>query len=56
MEFQNCKCSVHKDVDASKYCIECNSYFCNKCEKHHSEILKAHHIFPSDIYNDELFT
>ena len=56
MEFQNYKCSVHKDVDASKYCIECNSYFCNKCEKHHSEILKAHHIFPSDLYNDELFT
>ena len=56
MEFQNYKCSVHKDIDASKYCQECRVYFCNKCEKLHSEILKNHHIFPSDKDVNELFT
>ena len=48
MEFQNNKCSseVHKDIEASKFCQECNLYFCDKCEKQHSELIKSHHIFP----------
>ena len=58
MEFQNFKCSFedHKDIDASKYCQECNVYLCNKCEKLHSELFKNHHTFQLDINFNELFT
>ena len=56
MEDLNYKCSLHKEVDACKYCQECNTYFCNKCEKHHSEIFKSHHVFQIDKNADELFT
>ena len=56
MEDLNYKCSLHKEVDACKYCQECNTYFCNKCEKHHSELLKHHHVFQIDKNADELFT
>ena len=56
MESQNYICSVHKDVDASKYCAECNLYFCNKCEKHHSEIFKNHQTFIPDKNINEIFT
>ena len=58
MEFQNHKCSseVHKDIDASKYCQECNVYLCNKCEKLHSELFENHQTFQIDKDTDELFT
>ena len=56
MEDLNYKCSLHEEVDACKYCQECNTYFCNKCEKHHSELLKHHHVFQIDKNADELFT
>ena len=58
MDIQNFKCSFeeHKDIDASKYCQECNVYFCNKCEKLHSELFKNHHTFPLDKNSNELFT
>ena len=58
MEFQNHKCSseVHKDIDASKYCQECNVYLCNKCEKFHSELFSNHQVFNLDKQNDNIFT
>ena len=40
MQDQNYKCSVHKDIDAIRYCGECNAFYCNKCEKLHSELNK----------------
>ena len=56
MEDKNYKCSGHKDIDASIYCHECNAYFCNKCVKIHSELVKNHHTFHIDKDTDELFT
>ena len=56
MEGQNYKCKVHIDIDATKCCGECNTYFCTKCEKYHSEIFKNHKTFRLDNDADELFT
>ena len=58
MELQKHKCSFedHKNIDAIKYCQECNIYLCNKCENLHSGLFKNHHIFPLDKDADELFT
>ena len=56
MQDQNYKCSVHKDTDAIRCCGECKAYYCNKCEKSHSELLKHHHIFQIDKNTDKLFT
>ena len=56
MEDQNYKCSLHKEIDACKYCQECIAYFCNNCEKSHSELLKHHHLFLIEKNTDELFT
>ena len=58
MELQKQKCSFedHKNIDAIKYCQECNIYLCNKCEKHHSGLCKNHHILPLEKDKDELFT
>ena len=56
MEDHTYKCSLHKDIDAIRCCIECNTYFCNKCENLHSELFKIHHTFQLDKDTDELFT
>ena len=51
------KCSVeeHKEMNAVKYCPECNIYLCNKCENFHSPLFKNHH--PYNINKDEeIFT
>ena len=56
MQDQNYKCSTHKDTDAIRCLGECHTYFCNKCEKHHSEIFKSHQTFQIDKDTDELFT
>ena len=58
MEFQKYKCSLeaHKVINATKYCGECNTYFCNKCESYHSEIFQKHHVFQLDKDINELFT
>ena len=59
MEIKNKKCSLeeHKNVDAIKFCQECNIYFCNKCEKPHSDLFKnLHHLIQIDKYIDEFFT
>ena len=56
MQDQNYKCSVHKDTDAIRCCGECNAFYCNKCEKFHSELNKNHQTFQIDKDTDELFT
>ena len=56
MQDQNYKCSVHKDTDAIRCCGECNAFYCNKCEKHHSELYENHQTFQIDKDTDELFT
>ena len=58
MELQNHKCSFnnHKNIDAIKYCQECNIYLCNKCENIHLGFFKNHHILLLNQDIDELFT
>ena len=56
MQDQNYKCSKHKDIDAIRYCGECHTYLCNKCEKLHSELHENHQTFQIDKDTDELFT
>ena len=58
MEVQNKKCSFkdHKNIDAIKYCQECNKYLCNKCEKFHSGLFENHNTLPLDKEIDEFFT
>ena len=58
MEVQNKKCSFkdHKNIDAIKYCQECNKYICNKCEKFHSGFFENHNTLPLDKEIDEFFT
>ena len=58
MEIKNYKCSSekHKDIDACKYCQECNAYFCNKCVGIHLSLVKNHHTFKLDKDFNELFT
>ena len=58
MEVQNQNCSFedHKNIDAIKYCQECNIYICNKCEKIHSGFFKNHHSLSLDKDRKEFFT
>ena len=58
MELQNYKCSFeeHKNIDAIKYCQQCNIYLCNKCEKLHLGFFKNHYTFPLNKDINELFT
>ena len=58
MEIQNHKCSSkdHKEVDAVKFCQECNKYFCNKCEKFQENFFSEHHIYPLDKDLKDIFT
>ena len=44
------KCSSieHKEIDAIKYCKECNIYLCNNCAKFHSDIFIYHHPYSLD--------
>ena len=44
------KCSSieHKEIDAIKYCKECNIYLCNNCATFHSGIFIYHHPYSLD--------
>ena len=44
MELKVSKCSLkkHSEIDAKIYCLNCKSYFCNKCQNHHLEIFENH--------------
>ena len=56
MQKQKCSFVDHKNIDAIKYCPQCNIYLCNKCENIHLGFFKDHLIFPLDKDTDELFT
>jgi len=58
MEIQNYKCSSkeHKEVQAAKFCQECNKYFCIKCEQFHTNFFGEHHIYPLDKDLKNIFT
>ena len=58
MEIQNNKCSSieHKEVDAIKYCQECNVYLCNKCDKFHGSLFQTHHTHPLNKDLKDIFT
>ena len=46
----------HADIDAKFYCIECNTYLCNKCSNNHSEVLENHHTYELNKNIKEIFT
>jgi len=58
MEKNNPKCSFveHKEIDAIKYCQECNVYLCNKCDKFHSGLFIEHHPYTLDKDSKDIFT
>ena len=58
MEKINYKCSSleHKEIDAIKFCQECQKYLCNKCDKFHSALLTEHHSYPLGKDTNEIFT
>ena len=58
MENNNYKCSFieHKEIDAVKFCQECNVYLCNKCDKFHSGLLNNHHTYSLNQNEKEIFT
>ena len=58
MEEKNIKCSFieHKEIDAIKFCQECNVYLCNKCDKFHSGLCVNHHTYALDKDTKEIFT
>ena len=58
MENNIFKCSFieHKEIDAIKFCQECNVYLCNKCDKFHSGLLNNHHVYLLNQNEKEIFT
>ena len=58
MEVNNSKCSFieHKEIDAIKFCQECNVYLCNKCDKFHSGLCTLHHTYILDKNIKDIFT
>ena len=53
---KKCSHKKHLDINAIKYCIECNLYLCNKCTNYHSELLDFHHLYNIDISKEDIFT
>ena len=39
---EKCASINHKETDAISFCGKCKVYFCNKCDKFHSEIFQNH--------------
>ena len=56
MEVKKCSSKKHEENNAIFYCPECKIYMCNKCEKHHIELFKNHHIFELKKDNNDIFT
>ena len=53
---KNCSLNEHNKIDAIKFCRECKIYMCNKCDKHHFELFKNHHLFNLDGNINDIFT
>ena len=58
MENKKIKCSStkHKENDAIAYCQDYKLYFCNKCDKLHSELYENHHQYKLEANTSEIFT
>ena len=55
-ELKKCSAKKHADINAIRYCLECNIYMCNKCLNYHSEIHENHHNYNLDKNKQEIFT
>ena len=57
-QIKGIKCSLkqHKEINAIKYCCECQIYLCNKCDKNHSELFDNHHVINVDVNINGVFT
>ena len=53
---QKCSNKKHSDINAIKFCIECNLYLCNKCVNYHSELIDSHHLYNIEISIEDIFT
>ena len=55
---EKCASINHKEIDAISFCGECKLYFCNKCDKFHSEIFQNHYTIKLEKGKNigELFT
>lgn len=53
-EFTLKKCTIHKNVDSTVFCKECQKYFCYECEKYHSIMTRNHHLSKT-IKNVQIF-
>ena len=52
------KCSnkKHPEINAIKYCPDCNIYLCNKCLNYHSELLENHQVYNISKKIQDIFT
>ena len=52
------KCSnkKHSEINAVRFCQECNIYLCNKCLNYHSELHENHKAYNIDKKIQEIFT
>ena len=57
-EIQNKKCSLteHKEINAIKFCPQCNIFMCNKCDIIHSGLVKHHYVIHLDNNANNIFT
>ena len=53
---KKCSSDEHEENNAVCFCIECNIYMCNKCEKIHSKLCKHHHWYNLEQNINEIFT
>ena len=55
----NCRCNKKKDKKDIKhkynYCLECNSFFCSKCEKTSHKNLESHRLLPYSLMDVACF-
>ena len=56
MEKKKCLFKEHSEIDAICFCLECNIYMCNKCEKFHSGLFQNHHKYILEKDINEIFT
>ena len=52
------KCSnkKHSEINAIRFCPECNTYLCNKCLNYHSELHEDHKVYNIDTKIQDIFT
>ena len=55
---KNNKCSLknHEEIDSISFCVKCEIYMCNKCDKIHSDLCQNHHAYKLNENINEIFT